>query len=196
MDLGKNKIFLFLIYCGFILIFNTYLHSQNKFDTIYVDLNVKRLGKLEIKVLMKEKDVYLPLISIFNFLRIKVEPSADLQVIKGNFISPDSAYKIDLKNLSAVLLKKEIKLNQDDFVISEKEIFFRQNIYSELFGLDLKFNERTLEVEVKNSHKFAVLEMKKRQRIFGKHITAYSAEPEQYLGRKATIFNFGRINYS
>ncbi len=65
------------------------------YDEISVFLDIPKVGGLEIPVVIKKDEVYLPITDLFNFLKIKIVPSAGLDSVSGFFINPQAVFLID-----------------------------------------------------------------------------------------------------
>ncbi len=193
-----RKLLLYILFMGTLTVVFPYeSNSQGKkIDTLYIEFYEKRLGRIEIEVLKSQKDTYLPLLSIFNFLRIKVDAAPGFSIVKGYFIEPDSVYEINFAMGQAKYRKKIVDIFRTDYIITDKEIFLHESFYKHLFGLDIKYDDRRVEVVLKSNKRFAELQKRGREKNYQRQLERVYSEPELNLGKSTNIFNAGTLVYN
>jgi hypothetical protein len=177
------------------LFLGTIVYASTNPETIVVGFRENRLGKYEIEILKKEKDIYLPLIAIFDILRIKTEASPDRLIIKGFIVDKDSIYVIDLNKNEVKYQKQKYKISPNDYTLKDKEIFLREDLFRLIFAFDIKYDERRVEVVLKSKLQFPGVKEQQRQRSYKKQLEKRYVEPELVLGRSAKFFSLGKIGY-
>jgi hypothetical protein len=187
------KWFFILLFC---LSLKGRLFAQANYETIVVGFTEKRIGQFEIEVLKRGKDVYIPFVSVFKILRTKVDPSWDLTSITGFYVTKDSAFRIDINKKEAVYKKRKFVLYPNDYIITDKDLFLREGFFRDLFGIDIKYNDRKLEVLLKSKAGFAVLQQSRRQKAYQRLVAQEIIEPTINYGRDAKLFSLGKLNYS
>src|SRR5437868_6437019 len=68
---------------------------RREYDEISVFLNVYRMGGSEVPAVIRGNEVYLPVVDVFNLLRIKADFTQGLDSVKGFFIDQKNNYIID-----------------------------------------------------------------------------------------------------
>ena len=76
-------LFLLLVLTGFPGRMILFSQDLPEFDEIAVFLEIPGLGGSEIDALIKANELYLPVSDLFNFLKIKNDPSPGLETITG-----------------------------------------------------------------------------------------------------------------
>ena len=117
-----------------------------EYDEIAVNIEIPGLGAFEMDALIKDEKLYLPVVNLFNFLKIKCEPSPDMDIIKGFFSSPESTYIIDRPNRQITYLDKKYELGQNDIIRTETNVFLLSSWFGKIFGLDCNFSFRSMSV--------------------------------------------------
>src|ERR1044072_3429975 len=65
------------------------------YDETSIFINVQRIGGIEVPGVIKNRVVYLPITTIFDFLKIKNETTPGFDSVFGYFIDQDARYCID-----------------------------------------------------------------------------------------------------
>ena len=174
------------------------LSQTNQPERVPVEFNIVGLGKKEISIVIKENEAYLPIIDVFNILGIKIDYDAEQQRLSGFIRSPDTTYRIDLKDLSATMTGKSLTVAQNDFLVKEGTVFLRTAFVSSFFGLDFRFNPRRLRVDLGRSPSLPVIQALMRQRRY-QRLAAQQLlipTPDVYLGRTPTMLGSGRFDWT
>src|SRR5665648_644722 len=66
--------------------------EESDYDEISVFLNVQRVGGAEVAAVIRDETVFLPVVDIFSFLKIKADPSEQLDSVTGFFINQPVSY--------------------------------------------------------------------------------------------------------
>jgi hypothetical protein len=135
--------------------------EESEYDEIYVVMSVKLVGSLEIPAIIQGESAFLSVRDVFSFLKIKVDPSEDTDLIKGFLINPEATYEINSRSFTISFHGKTFKLNSSDLIRTESNIFLRSNFFGEVFGLDCIFSFRDLSVTLQTKLELpAVRDMK------------------------------------
>ena len=91
------SVFLLLL---FLILLPLHLSAQeeDEYYEISVNIEIQRIGGTEVEAVIKGKELYLAITDLFDFLKIRNIPSADLESVSGFFINADNAYLIDRSN--------------------------------------------------------------------------------------------------
>lgn len=178
------------------VIFNYYSFSQDKsIQYIPVEFYEKRLGKAEVEIILKDNKAYIPFSQLCNLLRIKIEISPDKNIFSGYLIDPDSVYSVSTKNKIATYRNKKIEYNDVDVIITEKDYYFVEEFYHELFGLQFKYDDKKLQINLKSKLSFPELRQRRRQKAFQREISREQIQPSMDYGRSPSVFHLGKLNY-
>ncbi len=141
--------------CCFVLFLNlvslnniAFSQKDENFDEIEVILNVQRVGNIEISIVIKDQNAYLPIKEVFDFLKIKNNLSLELEQVEGFFIKPESRFIIDKYKNQIIFENKVFTLKPFDLIKTETGIYLKLDYYGKIFGLDCIFNFRNLSVNM------------------------------------------------
>ena len=131
--------FLFLVFSAPILA------QKPEFDEVLVTLKVKDIGQTELSTLIDEnKEVYLSVPQVFNYLKIKNNYNDNYSTIEGFFINQNNLFRID-KNTQTIQYKgKETVLEKGDLVSTTANLFLKAHYFNSIFELENTFYFRNL----------------------------------------------------
>lgn len=171
--------------------------DESAFDEISVYLNVAGLGGKEVEAVIKDEEVYLSIPDVFNYLKIKNQPSTNLDSISGFFIEQNAQYLID-KNRNQITFKgKIIELNPLDLIQTSTSLFLKSSVWGKVFDLHCVFDFRSLSVNMTTKLDLPVIR-ERRQALMRNNISKLKSEIEAdtTVKRKFSLFNFGAYDWS
>jgi len=177
----------------------TTLFSQDlpEFDEIAVFLEIPGLGGSEIDALIKANELYLPVTDLFNFLKIKNDPSPGLETITGFFVNPEAAYTIDRIKNQIIYQGKINDLNPGDLIRTETNLFLKSSWFGKIFGLECQFNFRALSVVVTSKLELPLIREMKLEAM-RRNISHLKGDiiADTSIGRTYPFFRFGMADWS
>lgn len=174
-----------------------YAQDQNEYDEISVFLNVQKVGGAEISAVIRDEKVYLPVVDIFSFLKIKNNPSAQLDSVSGFFINQQATYSIDKTKNRITYQGKVYDLKSDDMIKTETNLYLRSPFFGEIFGLDCIFSFRSLSVTLNTKIELPVIrEMRQEQMRANISKLKGEVKTDTTIGRKYPAFHFGMADWS
>jgi len=142
--------------------------------------------------------IYLPVIELFSLLEINYLPDIKSFTIRGNFITPNNPYVINLSAMQLLLGKTPYPLTPEDFRIGELDFFLSPKVFEEVFGLNFTVNIDQLVLGLETTQTLPVQERKSRelarQRMEGTEMDKMDF-PMGY-NRKRSIYSGTMIDYS
>jgi len=167
-----------------------------EYDEIAVKIEISGLGAFEMDALIKDEKLYLPVVNLFNFLKIKCEPSPDMDIIKGFFSSPESTYIIDRPNRQITYLDKKYEPGQNDIIRTETNVFLLSSWFGKVFGLDCNFIFRSMSVILTARSDLPLIREMKQEEM-RKNISRLKGEfkADTVIGRKYPAFKFGMADW-
>src|ERR1035437_5979296 len=173
--------------------------SQDKieFEEISVTLFVQGIGSTEISALIREKDIYLPINTIFDFLKIKNTVSSGIDTVAGFFINPTETYLIDRVSRKIIFQNKVFNLKPDDLIRTETNLYMSLPYYGDVFGLMCKFDFRSLSVVLNTKIELpAIREMRIEE--MRKNIRRLTGETKSdtTINRNYPLLHFGMADWS
>ncbi|MGE5420985.1 MAG: SPOR domain-containing protein, partial [Chloroflexota bacterium] len=176
---------------------NLYAQEEPEYDEILVFLEIPRIGGFEIPAVIKGQQLYLPVTDLFDLLKIKNEPSQDLESVSGFFITPEAPFAISKTNNNIKYHDKIHNLDPGDLVRTETSLYLRSEYFGKIFGLDCFFNFRSLSVTVSSKLELPLIremrleEMRKNlSRLKGEMIA------DTTIRRSYPMFRFGMADWS
>ncbi len=167
------------------------------YDETSVYLKIPLLGTSEIDAVIRDGEVYLPVTSLFDLLKIRNVPSEDLDLITGFFISPEATFTIDRRKNEIVYSGKSYPLNEGDLVRSESNLYLRAIHYGKIFGLDCKFSFRDLTVTLETKLELpGIREMKLEEMRANLKRLKGEAQVDTTVGRSYPGFRFGMADWA
>jgi hypothetical protein len=166
-------------------------------QTVPVSLTLKGIGKTEIDALIRGERVYVPFTATFKFLRLNYNYNAATGVANGFYIRSDNSYRIDPGAGTASAGSTRAGLSQDDFIVRTADLYLRLELYETLFGLQLKYNPRRLEIVLQTKEALPIfLERAREYARRRKLLLGNIPKPEYVEARAFSAFNAGRLDYS
>ena len=175
------------------------LYSQDlpEYDEIPVFLEIPGVGGGEIDALIRAGELYLPVTDLFDFLKIRNVPSPDLETITGFFVNEEGTYSISKTDNEIVYQDKRFNLEQGDLIRTEFNLYLRSSYYGKVFGLECKFNFRSLSVTVKSSLELPLIR-EMRQAEMRRNLSRLKGDikADTTIGRTYPMFKFGMADWS
>jgi cell division protein FtsN len=177
--------------------YKTLAQDENPYDEVSVSINIAGVGSGEIPSVIKGETLYLPITDLFDFIKIKNVPSANIDSISGFFIDPKAKYLIDRIHNKIIFEGKEYNIKPGDLVRTETNLYLNSAYFGEIFGLVCKFNFRSLSVSLETKLELPVIrEMK--QAAMRKNISRLKGEfqADTVISRSYPLFHFGMADWS
>ena len=195
--IGKIRCLIILFLLGLITAVPVKAQDELPYDETSVYLKIPLLGTSEIDAVIRDGEVYLPVTNLFDLLKIRNVPSADMDLITGFFISPEATYTIDWRKNEIVYSGKFYPLNEGDLVRSESNLYLRALHFGKIFGLDCKFSFRDLTVTLETKLELpGIREMKLEEMRANLKRLKGEVQVDTTVGRSYPGFRFGMADWS
>jgi hypothetical protein len=175
------------------------LADDPEFEDIFVYMRVQGIGAFEINAYYSYDNnrLYLPVIDLFEFLRINYDATADFDHISGFLIDEVRRYVIDHSNLTITIDSRTITLQEDDILRTNEGLFLYTGVFGVAFGLHCTFNFRSLSVELKTDLELpAIREMRLQQMRRNIERLRGEVEVDTTIGRHYHLFRFGMLDWA
>lgn len=194
---GRIAICLILLYSPFRSLAGTDPDPEPPFDEILVLLNVLGVGGVQIPAAIRNETVYLSVTDVFDFLMIRNIPSSRMDSISGFFINPQNPFLIDKRHSQILYQGKTFILTPDDLIRTETTLYMRADYFGKVFGLDCKFNFRSLSVTLSTKLELPVIR-ELRQQLMRNNIGRLRGEmkADTNINRSFPMFRFGAADWS
>lgn len=170
--------------------------TVREYEEIPVSINIQRVGTTEMPALIYNETVYLPVIDLFDFLKINIV-SRDPDAVSGTFIQPNSTFLFDVPNNRIVYMGKNFELKPNSIIKTAGNLYLRSNYFGEVFGLNCMFNFRSLSVVISTDIELPILREMRQEQMrnnLGKLQGAFKADA--FVGRKNPLLYFGTADYA
>lgn len=174
--------------------------SQNEeMEEIPVTVRIQGVGAATFNPLYVYETgmLLLPITDLFQFLRLKAEPSATLDTLSGFIVDEEKQYLIDNRNKQIIYNGQQFSVDENRLIKTETALYLDHLLFGEIFGLYCRFSYRSLSVEIKPDFELPVIrEMRLRQ--FRKNIEQLKGEVEAdtTLNRKYHFARFGMVDWA
>ena len=147
MKLKYNVIIIALFLFQF---FTSFVMAQNdEFETFNLNTKVDKVGWNEFVSLYKETgELYLPIVQLFEYLKINIEEKQSGAVVEGFFIDSKTNYRIDTSTRQFTLGQKTIGITENDFLVSQGELYISSVFIKQQFGIETNFDFRSLSANI------------------------------------------------
>lgn len=181
-----------------LLLLSNYAPAQDsdEHDEVIVFFSVPKIGGADIPALIKDDELFLSVVDVFNFLRIKIDYSPGFDDVSGFFINPQNPFKIDRENKTITYNKKTFSINSGDIIRTETTLYLKSKYFGEVFGLFCTFNFRSLSVVLNTAVELPVIR-EMRQEQMRRNIGQIKGDivADTTLDRKFPLFNFGTADW-
>ena len=111
--------------------------QEGEIEEIPVNVRIEGLGAAVFNPLYEygSERLYLPVMELFQFLQIKVEPSASLDTLSGFMVKEENHYLIDNQNKKIIFGGKEFSIAENQLLNTGTDLFMDHRLFGEIFGL-------------------------------------------------------------
>lgn len=170
---------------------------QEDYDEVTIFFSVPRIGGADMPGLIKNDEIYLSVIDLFNFLKIKADYNVGFDEVRGFFLDPQSTFLIDRINNRVTFNKKTFSIKPGDLIRTETTLYLKSSYFGEIFELNCIFSFRSLSVVLNTSVELPVIreirleQMRKNIQQVKGEITA-----DTTISRRFPLFHFGMADWT
>lgn len=166
-------------------------------EDITVFLLIQNVGGYEIDVVYANDNIYIPVGVLFQLLKINHESSSNNDSISGFFLKEENRYYISANTHTLVVGNASIALNRGELFKNEFGLYLKNTVFEKAFGLNIKFNFRSLSLELTTSHDLPVIK-ELRQEQMRKNINRLSGVVmvDTVLDRRYHLARGGMVDWS
>lgn len=189
--------FAFLFLAQVCAVENVHAQEEQTYDEIILTLNVQRIGNVDVPAVIFGESAFLSVKDVFDFLKIRNVVSADVDSISGFIINQQSHFVISHYTHSILYQNKSYKLKNTDIIKTENNLFLKTDVFGDVFGLECKFDFRSLSVMMKTKIELpAMLEMQQQQ--MRQNISQLKGErkADTVIAKKLPMFAIGMADWS
>ncbi|MGN6618142.1 MAG: hypothetical protein ACTHJ5_13295 [Ilyomonas sp.] len=196
----NSKVALVKVVACFFLLFSSFQSFANEDpveDEIPVLVTVQGVGSAEIPAIIRNEVIYLSVTDIFDYLKIKNVASAQLDSISGFFLNQQATYLIDKKHNRITYQEKVFSVSNGVLIKTENTLYLRADYLGRIFGLECKFNFRSLSVILNSTTELPVVR-EMRQAEMRNNLSRLRGEEkaDTNIARRYSLFHFGMADWS
>ena len=144
-----------------------------------------------------EDSVYLPFTQTISLLKIFYNYQPAERKISGFFIEKDTLFNIDFNTgIGKIGMVKDIKLNRDDYFVSDFEVYVLPGVMKEVFDIDVKVFFDRLDIILEADKELPVLLEEKRKQEYAFLGLDSSGYAPLLYDRDKAILNGAIIDYN
>jgi len=126
------------------------IKTNSPAEEIPMQVNIEKIGSININVFANENDVYIPLSELFKSLKIDCNLSKGNLSAKGFFIKEGNSYSINADESWIELKGTKKELPRSDFYVNDEDLFMKSSLYKEFFDMDLNIDMKRLSIYMKS----------------------------------------------
>ena len=196
LSLVSRKFFIFLLVFTIGSGSSLYAQDYSGFDEITVNIEVPRLGVYELPIAIKDQQAYLAIEPLFNLLQLKIEKTADNNIIAGYIIGPEKSYEINADSGQVKLQEKTLNLKDEDYIVTRTSFYLKSDLFQEIFALNTNFNFRSLNIKLTTELDLPVIKQKRLEKLRSNlNIVRGTVEPDTLLTRDYPFFRSGMLDW-
>ncbi len=166
-------------------------------EELSVHLNVKGIGSSEIPALYRANEIYLSVIDVFDFLKIKNTYNETLDSVSGFLINEESRFTIDIVHNLIIYEGKQHRMLTGDLTRSDGKLYLKSNYFGSVFGLQCTFDFRNLSVNLNTDLELPVIR-EMRQELMRTNVNKLKGEEiaDTTIRRNYPMAKFGMADWS
>jgi len=179
------------------------LHAQSEesdeemADEISIALEVKGVGNTDVPALYLDKDVYLSITSVFDFIKIRNVPYRSLDTVKGFYINEQDTFLISKPSNRIFFKGTEYDVSDHGFLRTETGLYLNLKYFQSIFGLDCIFYFRRLVVTMSSDKELPAIK-EARLELMRKNVNRLKGElkADTVIPLKQPFFHFGMADWA
>ena len=166
------------------------------YEEILVLMNVQGVGGVQIPAAIRSDIAYLAVSDVLDYLKIKNTTSPGMDSISGFFILRQAAFVIDPVHNRIVYQGKIFELPPNAIIRTTTDLYLRSDYFGLVFGLNCKFNFRTLSIVLTTSLDLPVIR-EIRQEEMRNNLSRLTGEVkvDTTIGRSYPLFKLGMADW-
>jgi len=166
------------------------------YEEILVLMNVQGVGGIQIPAAILNDVAYLSMSEVLDYLKIKNTVSPGMDSITGYFILQQSAFVINFAHNQIVYQGRKFDLAPGALIRTTTDLYLRSDYLGSVFGLNCKFNFRSLSISLTTSLDLPVIR-EIRQEAMRNNLSRLRGEAkvDTTIGRSYPLFKMGMADW-
>jgi len=166
------------------------------YEEILVLMNVQGVGGIQIPAAIRNDIAYLAVSDVLDYLKIKNKVSPGMDSITGFFILQQATFLIDPLHNQIIYQGRKFELAPNAIIRTATDLYLRVDYFGLVFGLNCKFNFRTLSVLLTTSLDLPVIREIRQEEIRNNlNRLRGDAKVDTTIGRSYPLFRLGMADW-
>jgi hypothetical protein len=166
------------------------------YEEILVLMNVQGVGGIQIPAAIRNDVAYLSVADVLDYLKIKNTVSPGMDSITGYFILQQAPFVIDFAHNQIVYQGRKFDLAPSALIRTTTDLYLRSDYLGLVFGLNCKFNFRTLSILLTTSLDLPVIREIRQEEIRNNlNRLRGEAKVDTTIGRSYPLFKLGMADW-
>ena len=166
------------------------------YEEILVLMNVQGVGGVQIPAAIRNDVAYLAISDVLDYLKIKNSVSQGMDSITGFFILQQATFLIDPAHNQIMYQGRKFDLAPNAIIRTATDMYLRADYFGLVFGLNCKFNFRTLSILLTTSLDLPVIREIRQEEIRNNlNRLRGEAKVDTTIGRSYPLFKMGMADW-
>jgi hypothetical protein len=166
------------------------------YEEILVLMNVQGVGGVQIPAAIRNDVAYLAVSDVLDFLKIKNAVSPGMDSITGFFILQQASFLIDPAHNQIIYQGRKFDLAANAIIRTATDLYLRSDYFGIVFGLNCKFNFRTLSILLTTNLDLPVIREIRQEEIRNNlNRLRGEAKVDTTIGRSYPLFRLGMADW-
>jgi hypothetical protein len=166
------------------------------YEEILVLMNVQGVGGIQIPAAIRNDVAYLAVSNVLDYLKIKNTVSPGMDSITGFFVLQQATFLIDPAHNQIIYQGRKFELAPNAIIRTTTDMYLRADYFGLVFGLNCKFNFRTLSIFLTTSLDLPVIREIRLEEIRNNLSRLRGeAKVDTTIGRSYPLFRLGMADW-
>jgi hypothetical protein len=166
------------------------------YEEILVLMNVQGVGGVQIPAAIRNDVPYLSVSEVLDYLKIKNTVSPGMDSITGFFILQQATFLIDPAHNQIIYQGRKFDLAPNAIIRTPTDLYLRADYFGLVFGLNCKFNFRTLSILLTTNLDLPVIREIRQEEIRNNlNRLRGDAKVDTTIGRSYPLFRLGMADW-
>jgi hypothetical protein len=166
------------------------------YEEILVLMNVQGVGGVQIPAAIRNDVAYLAVSDVLDYLKIKNTVSPGMDSITGFLILQQATFLIDPAHNQIIYQGRKFELAPNAIIRTATDLYLRADYFGLVFGLNCKFNFRTLSILLTTSLDLPVIREIRQEEIRNNlNRLRGDAKVDTTIGRSYPLFRLGMADW-
>lgn len=173
------------------------LKNNPEAEEIPMQINIEKVGLINVSVFANENDVYIPLADLLKTLKVNINLVKNNFVATGFFIEEKNNYYIDVNELRAEIKGREVLVQRSDFYVNETDLYMKSDLFKTIFDINMNVDMKRMSIYMnsKNTLPYTL----EQQRLSLRNLKPFSetgfSKPDIIIPRERKLLGLGFLDW-